>query len=385
MTHGSLFSGIGGFDLAAEWMGWENKFHCEINPFCKRVLNYYWPDAKSYDDIKTTDFTVWRGLIDVLTGGFPCQPFSTAGKRSGSDDDRFLWPETIRTLKEIKPTYAVFENVFGLTSILESACETEVELQAVKLFSEGDNGEEVGERISEVKRRTISIIIADLYEAGYCLPENEKGEPIVLCVPACAVNAPHRRDRIWFIAHSRHTGDTGRIQFKEGQQLGGGWEARNIITPLGGTSITPYSEGQQNIRHGQGGLHAEFTGINEQGVTPNSRLLGQKEREIQTAGFEQCGKGNDAHAKIKRLEERNGEPLQHGAYPTVERHSGLSRWQNFPTQPPVCSGDDELPRKLDGITFSKWRNESIKGYGNAVVPRLVYEIFKAIEQYEKNV
>jgi DNA (cytosine-5)-methyltransferase 1 len=91
MNHASLFSGIGGFDIAAEWMGWENMFHCEINEFCQKVLNYYWPKAKQYHDIKTTDFSLWRGKIGILTGGFPCQPFSTAGLRKGKEDDRHLW------------------------------------------------------------------------------------------------------------------------------------------------------------------------------------------------------------------------------------------------------------------------------------------------------
>jgi len=86
MRHGSLFSGIGGFDLAAEWMGWENVFHCEWNEFGRKVLNHYWPNAKSYEDITQTDFSIHRGKIDVLTGGFPCQPYSNAGKRLGKED-----------------------------------------------------------------------------------------------------------------------------------------------------------------------------------------------------------------------------------------------------------------------------------------------------------
>ena len=90
MIHGSLFSGIGGFDLASEWMEWQNAFHCEYNPFCQRVLKYYWPNAATYTDIRETDFTIWRNRIDILTGGFPCQPYSTAGKRKGKEDDRHL-------------------------------------------------------------------------------------------------------------------------------------------------------------------------------------------------------------------------------------------------------------------------------------------------------
>lgn len=116
MRHGSLFSGIGGFDLAAEWMGWENVFHCEWNPFGQRVLKYYWPKAISYHDITKTDFTIHRGDIDILTGGFPCQPYSTAGKRLGKEDERHLWPEMLRAIREIQPRYVVGENVSGLVN-----------------------------------------------------------------------------------------------------------------------------------------------------------------------------------------------------------------------------------------------------------------------------
>ncbi|MDD3744410.1 MAG: DNA (cytosine-5-)-methyltransferase, partial [Lentimicrobiaceae bacterium] len=114
MKHGSLFSGIGGFDLAAEWAGWTNVFHCEIEEFPKKILKYYWPDAISYGDITKTDFTIHRGQVDVLTGGFPCQPFSLAGKRKGTEDHRNLWSEMLRAIREIQPVWVVGENVPGL-------------------------------------------------------------------------------------------------------------------------------------------------------------------------------------------------------------------------------------------------------------------------------
>lgn len=94
-THGSLFSGIGGPEIAAEEMGWKNMFHCEINPFGRKILDYWFPNSKSYEDITKTNFTEWRGKINVLTGGFPCQPFSCAGQRKGAEDDRYLWPEML--------------------------------------------------------------------------------------------------------------------------------------------------------------------------------------------------------------------------------------------------------------------------------------------------
>ena len=117
MRHGSLFSGIGGFDLASEWMGWENVFHCEWMEFPRKVLDYYFPNADSHIDICKTDFKKYANTIDILTGGFPCQPFSLAGKRKGTDDERYLWGEMLRAIQEIKPTYVIAENVFGITNI----------------------------------------------------------------------------------------------------------------------------------------------------------------------------------------------------------------------------------------------------------------------------
>ncbi len=122
MTHGSLFSGIGGFDLAAEWMGWENVFHCEWNEFGQKVLHHYWPQAIQYNDITKTDFTIHRGRIDVLTGGFPCQDASVAkqdgqgqqglqGKRTG------LFWEMARAIEEIRPRYIVAENVANFLKV----------------------------------------------------------------------------------------------------------------------------------------------------------------------------------------------------------------------------------------------------------------------------
>lgn len=166
MTHASLFSGIGGFDLAAEWAGWENLFNCEIDPFCKTVLKYHFPNAIQYSDIKTTDFEPWYGRVNVLTGGFPCQPFSTAGKRLGTKDERNLWPEMLRAIREIKPEWIVGENVRGIIN-----------------WSNGMVFEQV---------------CLDLEAEGY--------EVLPLLLPACSVSALHERYRVWFVAHSKRFG-----------------------------------------------------------------------------------------------------------------------------------------------------------------------------------
>jgi hypothetical protein len=116
MRHGSLFSGIGGFDLAAEWCGWENVFHCEWNTFGQKVLKHHFPNSISYNDITKTDFTIHRGTIDIISGGFPCQPYSSAGKRLGKNDDRHLFPEMLRAIREIQPEWIVGENVLGIVN-----------------------------------------------------------------------------------------------------------------------------------------------------------------------------------------------------------------------------------------------------------------------------
>jgi len=110
ITHGSLFSGIGGFDLAAEWLGWKNVFHCEINEFCNTVLTYYWPKASSVKNIIGYGWKKWKGKIDVLSGGWPCQKYSVAGKRTGNEP---LKDEMLEAIRVIKPSWCVLENVYG--------------------------------------------------------------------------------------------------------------------------------------------------------------------------------------------------------------------------------------------------------------------------------
>lgn len=183
MTHGSLFSGIGGFDLAAEWVGWQNLFNCEIDPFCQTVLKHHFPDAEQFTDIRTADFARYKDRLDVLTGGFPCQPFSTAGKRKGTEDDRYLWPEMLGVIRTVRPRWIVGENVYGIVS-----------------WSDG---------------LVFKQVCVDLEAEGY------EVQPYVL--PACGVGAPHQRYRTWFVAHSAGDRDSGRpaeVRQENGRQVG---------------------------------------------------------------------------------------------------------------------------------------------------------------------
>lgn len=351
MTHGSLFSGIGGFDLAAEWMGWENKFHCEWNPFGQKVLKYYWPEAESFEDITKTDFTKYANTIDILTGGFPCQPYSLAGKRKGKEDDRHLWPEMLRCIGEVKPRWVIGENVLGLVNW---------------------NG---GLVFHEVQ--------SDLEAKGF------EVWPYVL--PAASVNAPHRRDRVWFVAHSKDNGRNGR---KCEQWQGIESDKRDICERE--------AEGRNEIRteferHSQVGTFTNSEHIRCH-TTGKDRNISEKKRE-KSKGRNQSsvsiknGNGNgDAsdtnNTRFKTFDNQKSKLGPQNRTKTFGRNSfesihSRNWWETFPTVSPICNGDDGISDRLDGITFSKWRNESIKAGGNAIVPQVAFQIFKTIEQYER--
>ncbi|NBP71429.1 MAG: DNA (cytosine-5-)-methyltransferase [Cytophagia bacterium] len=319
-------------------MGWENRFHCEWNEFGKKVLKYYWPEADSHDDITKTDFTKYNGTIDLISGGFPCQPYSSAGKRLGKADDRHLWPHMLRAIKEVTPRWVVGENVRGLTN-----------WNGGLVFDE---------------------VCADLENLGY--------QVAPYLIPACAVNAPHRRERIWFVAHtdqrsegsSRTSGSiesnrgNGHIfteQWRESSELNNRlFEfSRNASDTTGKQSERMRFEQREYSQQKQG----EFRGNNNEMGNGN-------------ASDTDCA-NHQTRTQRKVLGQSDREKTN--GYSNVECSN---KWENFPTVSPICIGDDGISNRLDSITFPKWRNESIKAGGNAVVPQVVYQIFKAIEQYE---
>lgn len=329
MTHGSLFSGIGGFDLAAEKMGWENVFHCEWNEFGQRILKYYWPKAISYDDITKTDFSIHRGKIDILTGGFPCQPYSVAGNRKGKEDQRHLWPEMLRAIREIQPSFIVGENVSGLINW---------------------NG---GMVFNEVQ--------VDLENEGY--------EVQAVVLPACAVNAPHRRDRVWFVA--KNTLFSRQLQRESKQERTKDGQQRNISTRdsdriCGEKRINATNPNGKPISK-EAERRREISSKERQAIRSEHKAMGGTEVLTNTdcEGLQGWKNKGSITPRWKKQNEQ------------FTRHICIN-WKNFPTQPPICRGNDGVPNRLDRITFSKWRRESIKAYGNAIVPQVALQIFKAL-------
>lgn len=271
----SLFAGIGGFDLAAKWMGWQTTVQVEIDEWCRKVLAKNFPNVYRYDDIKTFDGSPFAGSIDLICGGFPCQPYSTAGKRLGKADNRHLWPYMFRTIQQVKPRWVVGENVSGLLS-----------WNGGLVFRE---------------------VLADLESEGY--------QAQVFLIPACGVNAPHKRERIWIIAHRSDARSEG-LQF-------GGKDSVYGLDIASNTNRSGYTKSIAPDLAARSGL---------------------------------CARRNTTY------------------------------WSDWPTQSPLCTGNDgvssRLVRSARFRALARWRTQTIKAAGNAVVPQVVYRIFRAIQSIE---
>ncbi len=494
MIHISLFAGIGGFDLAAEEVGWTNGASCEINDFCHKVLQYHFPKAYHHRDVKTLTYEIlneeltkrfgpnWRANGVILSGGFPCQGFSVAGLRLGTDDDRYLWPEYLRIIDEINPDWVCGENVTGILSMEDKSgvyrdVFAKVANRKITKLYPIDHYEAIYTRQAKM---LVGSICESLEERGYAVQ--------TFAIPAASVEAPHKRERIWFVANSqrnrglRNSGGWGDLcnskrnyQEKEQQRHDFTDGIGSIIKEraTANTNNKRRSPGRGEVQKEDGKIsernndaepcnsnngitantgcitgdpwkgsqtgcinNRETTGRNESSEKPErlcetgsatdtnevngrrksqergeaTRSRGQSDRcnkiyatdTIRNRGRESMGRKQseqfDKDGKTKTVDADSGSPGQqelnvpdfaaksgHGSRNGDERNGDRGRFYNFPTQSPVCGRNDGIPSKLDGITFSKWRNESIKAFGNAVVWLIPYEIFKAINEYERSV
>jgi DNA (cytosine-5)-methyltransferase 1 len=279
MKHGSLFTGIGGFDLAAQWLGFENIFQVEINPFCQRVLRKNFPQTDLFSDIKTFKGDRYERTIDIISGGFPCQPFSISGKRKGKEDDRFLWDEMLRILSEVKPPWVVAENVPGIVTM------------------------------------ELDEILSSLESEGYTTE--------TYLIPALAVNAPHKRERVWIIAYSSSNG-LGKYGYSE----------------VG--SKETKTKGEENQREW---IWTKHNGANEKRFIANSKTIGL-ESSVTGQRQKQSWRSNPRFREFSH------------------------EWQTV--EPTIFRTDDG---------FSDWM-DSIKALGNAIVPQIAFNLFSLIEDFQ---
>ena len=345
-----LCSGIGGFSLGMERTnGFETIAFCEIDNFCRKILKQHWPEIPIFEDIRKLKAHDLPTMPDVITAGYPCQPFSVAGKRSGDQDDRHLWPEVFMLLKEIQPYVFIGENVTGHISM------------------------------------GLDQVLSDL--------ENENYSCQTFIIPACAVDAQHRRDRIWIVAYSESNGygkgrKPGNIFEENGGQnrqvfwqFGGSSESvlvSNTVSAGSGTN-RPKQCGRrtqtqfQTLQQEDRGPHAsDSRSVRETVANPNC------ERELQPKGYEQRQRGrignsseNVPNTSGSGLERRDGPETTQPAYSidcSASEQTSRPRTTKWPIEPGICRVVNGLPNRVDRI----------KGLGNAVVPQIVTMIGRAI-------
>ena len=371
LTYLSLFSGIGGLDLAAEWAGIETVGQCEWAEYPTKVLEKHWPDVPRWKDIRTLTGESFyertgRRTVNIISGGFPCQPFSVAGKQRGKEDDRYLWPEMVRVIKELRPTWIVGENVAGIV------------------------------------RMALPDILSELEACGY--------RTRTFLIPACAVGARHRRYRVAIVGYSEHNGLSSTEIAGGTQKTGGGeQERKETAGESPGTGGSGYSKVMADSKSQTKGRlpirkKAEqpgFVGSSED--VQHADSAGCEKQHVATESDEErfaswgCYEGNVCDATSEGLSNRSGKSVggQGTQEPESERSmrrtvesvldgmadgfsAGMDRDLDFLINH-YWDDEPDIPRIATGIEH---RVDRLKCLGNAVVPQQFYPIFKAIAEVE---
>ena len=310
LTHLDLFSGIGGFALAAKWNGYRTLAFCDNEPYAQAVLKKHWPDVPCHNDIREVRGDLYAG-VTLLTGGFPCQPFSVAGKQRGKGDDRYLWPEMLRVIREARPAWIIGENVAGIVNMALDQVHTDLEAEGYEVES--------------------------------------------LIIPACAVDAPHRRDRVWIVGHAKLDGltaaETGRGLLNQSKESGGEVEEREPAG-AGGSSADV-----ANANRGQ-------LGKCESKVKPIQMSCEGSER-VGDVVADAISAGSQGHGRIEGCHSEGREKQNRHIGESGDGRRDAHCWLPEPDVGRVAHG---IPNRV----------HRLKGLGNAIVPQVAAEIIRCI-------
>lgn len=338
LTHLSLFSGVGGIDIAAEWAGFETVGLCECDEFCQAALRKLWPNVPMWSDVRDVTRESFRqrtGLdgVDLVSGGFPCQPISIAGRRRGTADHRWLWPQMLRVVDELHPAWVLAENPAGLITMEESHSPAQVESRTLARYPEEDILSSILTRQEEM---LLDNICEDLEAAGY------KVQP--LAIPACAIGTPQERQRVFIVGHTAGTRRHARSQSSAGPEL------------------TKGSTGMADTRRQRGRTFRSEPKEDQ----PEADVYDQRCGEDMAESDEQ----QENRASVPRSERGSGstEPGLGGVLDGVEARLDAARWPSLPGEE---QHDWEPPRTAKGVSS---RCARLKALGNAVVPQQVYPI-----------
>lgn len=351
-----LFSGIGGIALAAEWAGIETAAFCEIEPYCRRVLSRHWPGVPIYEDVRELtrerlerDGVMDNGAIDLICGGYPCQPFSVAGKRRGAEDDRHLWPEMFRLVRALRPAWVLGENVAGHVHL------------------------------------GLDDVLADLESEGYTCR--------AFVLPAAAVGAPHRRERVFIVAHADGFGWDDGCNYREERQIRS--EPERTVLQSGSRRQSPkrrcgacengISNRNESMAHTSRQLPHGSGGAWRGRAEPADG--GEDVADAYRSGLQRWPEVQDIKSQRKERDQR------------FERRRELHSWENSTTQSRMGRGVNGFSARLDGTRWPaafgeeqhdwepprvavgvKNRVPRLKALGNAVVPQQVYPILRAIKE-----
>jgi len=321
-----LFSGIGGFSYAAEKLvgGYETVAFCEQDKFCQQVLRKHWKDVPIYDDVRTIDAT-GLGRIDIVAGGFPCQAVSQAGLQKATEDDRWLWDEMLRIIQDCKPKYIIGENVVGLININEGV-----------LFEQ---------------------VQTDLENEGYSVQS--------VVIPACAKNAPHRRDRVWIIGNSEHNGSLATKIRGSNEEVAGRTQ-----------------KGQETTRQFEGASRSE----NHDDV-PNPKRMGWEQRsKIRETSEREGWADKSSHSSSTVTETEDAKDVRERSTSEKHRSGNFERRLGYMADglSEALSGHfSEEPKDIPRVAQNqKDRTKKLKSLGNSIVPQVAAELFYAIKVAE---